>query len=45
MDKPQKPYVKPEFTIYPTGSPMHNKIMAALEAEEKKNRPIVKHPI
>lgn len=38
MDKPQKPYVKPEFTIHPAGSPMYNKIMAALEAEAKEKQ-------
>lgn len=33
MGQAPKPYVKPECTIHPAGSPMYNKIMAVLEAE------------
>ena len=33
MTKQKKPYVKPEFTIIPAGSPRYNQILAALEAE------------
>ena len=38
MENTKKPYVKPEFTIHPAGSPMYNKIMAALEAEAKEKQ-------
>lgn len=33
MTKQKKPYVKPEFTIIPAGSPKYKEILAALEAE------------
>ena len=33
MTKQKKPYVKPEFTIIPVGSPRYKQILAALEAE------------
>lgn len=33
MTKQKKPYVKPEFTIIPAGSPRYKEILAALEAE------------
>lgn len=33
MTKQKKPYVKPEFTIIPAGSPRYKQILAALEAE------------
>ena len=33
MTKQKKPYVKPEFTIIPAGSPKYNDILAALKAE------------
>ena len=33
MTKQKKPYVKPEFTITPAGSPKYKEILAALEAE------------
>lgn len=38
MEKQKKPYVKPEFTIHPAGSPMYNSIMVALEAEAKEKQ-------
>ena len=33
MTKQKKPYVKPEFTNIPAGTPRYNQILAALEAE------------
>lgn len=36
MSKQKKPYVKPEMTIIPAGSPKYNEIMALLKAEDAK---------
>ena len=36
MSKQKKPYVKPEMTIIPAGSPRYNEIMARLKAEDAK---------
>lgn len=39
MTKQKKPYVKPEFTIIPAGSPRYKQILAALEAEGQLPQP------
>ena len=39
MAKQKKPYVKPEFTIIPAGSPKYKEILAALEAEGQLPQP------
>lgn len=39
MTKQKKPYVKPEFTIIPAGSPKYKEILAALEAEGQVPQP------
>lgn len=36
MSKQKKPYVKPEMTIIPAGSPKYNELMALLKAEDGK---------
>ena len=35
MENQKKAYVKPEFTIYPAGSPKYNKIIALMKTEGK----------
>ena len=36
MTTKKKPYVKPEVTIIPAGSPKYNEIMALVKAEDSK---------
>lgn len=36
MSNQKKPYVKPEMTIIPAGTPKHSEIMALLKAEDTK---------
>ena len=43
MSKQKTPYIKPEITIIPQGSPRYNEIMALIKAEEAKIK-AQKHP-
>jgi len=42
MFKQKKPYVKPEFTIIPAGTPKYVEIMNELKAETTPQQPLEK---